>query len=85
MKESKFDDIRPYNAEEFPEAMQRIANSSSFPILASFVYPGEPLEEVRQRIANYKNVYEFQSQMFLIKPLRCYLQGRSLFQNSSII
>ena len=62
MKESKFDDIRPYNAEEFPEAMQRIANSSSFPILASFVYPGEPLEEVRQRIANYKNVYEFQSQ-----------------------
>ena len=62
MKESQFDDIRPYNAEEFPEAMQRIANSSSFPILASFVYPGEPLEEVRQRIANYKNVYEFQSQ-----------------------
>ena len=44
MKESQFDDIRPYNAEEFPEAMQRIANSSSFPILASFVYPGEPLE-----------------------------------------
>ncbi len=62
MKESQFDDIRPYNAEEFPKAMQRIANSSSFPILASFVYPGEPLEEVRQRIANYKNVYEFQSQ-----------------------
>ena len=62
MKQSKFDDIRPYNEEEFPEAMQRIANSSSFPILASFVYPGEPLEEVRQRIANYKNVYEFQSQ-----------------------
>lgn len=62
MKESQFDNIRPYNAEEFPKAMQRIANSSSFPILASFVYPGEPLEEVRQRIANYKNVYEFQSQ-----------------------
>ena len=62
MKESKFDDIRPYNAEEFPEAMQRIANSSSFPILASFVYPGEPLEEVRQRIAGYKNAHDFQSQ-----------------------
>ena len=62
MKESKFDDIRPYNAEEFPEAMQRIANSCSFPILASFVYPGEPLEEVRQRIAGYKNAHDFQSQ-----------------------
>ena len=29
MKESQFDDIRPYNAEEFPKAMQRIANRCS--------------------------------------------------------
>ena len=62
MTESKFDDIRPYNAEEFPAAMKRIAESTSFPLLASYVYPGEPIEEVRQRIANYKSVYEFQSQ-----------------------
>lgn len=57
-----FDDIRPYNTEEFPLAMKRIAESTSFPLLASYVYPGEPIEEVRQRIAGYKNVHDFQTQ-----------------------
>ncbi len=55
-----FDDIRPYNAEEVPAAMRRIANSSSFPILASYVYPEEPIEQVRERIAGYQTVREFQ-------------------------
>ena len=59
---NNFDDIRPYNAEEFPAAMKRIAASTSFPLLASYVYPGEPIEEVRQRIANYQNVHDFQTQ-----------------------
>jgi len=62
MNISDFDDIRPYNPDEIPAAMQRIANSSSFPILAAYVYPGEPLEEVRKRIANYQTVREFQSE-----------------------
>ncbi len=62
MNITDFDDIRPYTPDEIPEAMQRIANSSSFPILAAYVYPGEPLEKVRNRIANYKTVEEFQSE-----------------------
>lgn len=62
MEITQFDDIRPYNAEEIPAAMERIANSSSFPLLASYVYPDEPLEEVRERIANYKTVREFQTE-----------------------
>ncbi|WP_311550207.1 1-acyl-sn-glycerol-3-phosphate acyltransferase [Prevotella aurantiaca] len=62
MEITQFDDIRPYNAEEIPAAMKRIANSSSFPLLASYVYPDEPLEEVRERIANYKTVREFQTE-----------------------
>ena len=60
--ENKFDDIRPYNAEEFSEAMKRIAASTSFPLLASYVYPEEPIEVVRQRIAGYTNVHDFQTQ-----------------------
>ena len=60
METTKFDDIRPYNVEEIPAAMMRIANSSSFPLLASYVYPDEPLEKVRERISNYKTVREFQ-------------------------
>lgn len=62
MNISDFDDIRPYNPDEIPGAMQRIAESSSLPILAAYVYPGEPLEEVRNRIANYRTVKEFQSE-----------------------
>lgn len=39
IKNPKFDDIRPYYEEEIPAAMQRIADSDVFPLLASFVYP----------------------------------------------
>lgn len=62
MTDNRFDDIRPYRDDEIPAAMQRIANSTSFPLLASYVYPDEPLDAVRERIANYKNIKEFQSE-----------------------
>lgn len=58
--DSRFDDIRPYDEEEIPAAMQRIASCDAFPLLASFVYPGEPLEAVRQRISSFTTVREFQ-------------------------
>ncbi len=62
METMNFDDIRPYNPEEIPAAMQRIASSPSFPILAAYVYPDEPLDEVRNRIASYTTVKEFQTE-----------------------
>lgn len=60
MNITDFDDIRPYNPDEFLEAMQRIAHSSSFPILSAYVYPEESVKEIRQRITNYQTVREFQ-------------------------
>ena len=62
IKESKFDDIRPYYDEEIPAAMQRIASSTSFPLLASYVYPEESVEKVRQRIVGYTNIHDFQTE-----------------------
>ena len=59
-KDPRFDDIRPYYEEEIPAAMQRIANSDVFPLLSSFVYPGEPLEDIRKRISGFTNVRDFQ-------------------------
>lgn len=59
---AEFDDIRPYDEEEIPDAMQRIANSTSFPILAAYVYPGEPLDEVKKRISGYTSVADFQNE-----------------------
>ena len=60
IKNSKFDDIRPYYQDEIPAAMQRIADSEVFPLLASFVYPELPIEEVRQRVRSFQNTYDFQ-------------------------
>lgn len=62
MNNTKFDDIRPYYDEEIPEAMKRIAGSVSFPLLASYIYPDEAVESVRERIASFKTTYEFQSE-----------------------
>ena len=58
--ENKFDDIRPYYDEEIPAAMKRIAHSDAFPLLASFVYPEEPLESVRKRVESFQTTREFQ-------------------------
>lgn len=62
MKDTKFDDIRPYYEDEIPEAMGRIAASPSFPILSAYVYPDEPVSRVRQRVAGYKTVRQFQAE-----------------------
>ncbi len=59
-KNPKFDDIRPYYEDEIPAAMQRIANSDVFPLLASFVYPDHSIEDIRQRVMGFKTVREFQ-------------------------
>ena len=59
-KNPKVDDLRPYYEDEIPAAMQRISDCDAFPLLASFVYPKEPLEAVRNRIRSFKTVREFQ-------------------------
>ena len=60
MKNSKFDDIRPYYEDEIPMAMERLAKCDAFPLLASFVYPDEPMEDVRKRIRSFKTIRDFQ-------------------------
>lgn len=60
IKNPKFDDIRPYYEDEIPAAMSRIANCDVFPLLASFVFPHEPLEDVRKRVSSYSTTKEFQ-------------------------
>lgn len=58
-----FDDIRPYNDSEIPAAMHRIAQSELFPLLASYVYPGRDMEEVRSMIDSIKTTREFQEEV----------------------
>ncbi len=60
---TKFDDIRPFYDAEIPAAMQRIADSPHFPLLAQYVYPGQDIEEVRQLMRQFTNVYDFQHEV----------------------
>ncbi len=80
----KFDDIRPYYEDEIPAAMQRIAQSRSFPLLASYVFPEETIDEVRQRIRNYTNVYAFQSETMSMVNRRIIEQTITDFSCSGI-
>ena len=61
--ERDYNDIRPYCDEEIPAAMQRIADSASFPLLASYVFPEADIAEVRERIKTIHTIEEFQSQV----------------------
>ena len=57
---NKFDDIRPYTDEEIPDAMQRIVASTSFPLVASYVFPERTLDDVRKELLTYKTIRDFQ-------------------------
>ena len=57
---AKFDDIRPYNADELPAAMRRIAESELIPSIANYLMPGTDPEVFRNKIRNIKNIKELQ-------------------------
>jgi len=58
-----FDDLRPYVEEEIAPAMQRIADSEYFPIMAQFIFPEKDVEDVRNMVRKIRTTYEFQAQI----------------------
>lgn len=64
--ESRFDDIRPYNEEEVPAAMKRIAQSDAFALLASWVFPDQPIEQTRSMVAQIDNTWDFQRKVMYV-------------------
>ena len=60
MRMTEFDDIRPYNEDEIPEAVQRMADSEVIPAISDYLMPGVPPEVLRERIRNIKTIKEFQ-------------------------
>lgn len=63
---SKFDDIRPFYDAEIPAAMDRIAHSEYFQLLAQYVYPGQDIEKVRQLMRQFTTIRDFQ-----LEVMRC--------------
>lgn len=58
--DNKFDDIRPYNQDEFLEALQRISNHPNLVYINAFIYPGTPVELLQQKLRSIRSVYDFQ-------------------------
>ena len=60
MESNKFEEIRPYTDDEISAAMDRIAGSTSFPLLASYVFPDRNIDDVRSEVRSYKTIHDFQ-------------------------
>lgn len=78
-KDPRFDDIRPYYEEEIPDAMRRIASNPAFPILASFVFPDEDIEQVRTMVKNLSTTKEFQTSVMYEANRQIMRQSTSSF------
>ena len=63
MISNRFDDIRPYYDSEVPEALQRIAESPLFAIIASFVFPELDTQTAREKLIATRDTYRFQHQI----------------------
>ena len=63
MNNPAFDDLRPYIQAEIPPAMQRIAESEYFPVMAQFIFPGKNVEEVRNTVRQITTTHEFQMEI----------------------
>jgi len=58
-----FEDIRPYRDEEVPEVIGRILRDKGFTNLLRYVYPDEPLEPIKERVASVNTIADFQSRV----------------------
>lgn len=58
-----FLEIRPYTDQEIPAAMQRLVNNELIKPVASYIYPGRNLDEVKAQILSIKTIKDFQNQI----------------------
>ena len=58
-----FDEIRPYNDDEVPAAIQRVISNVYFPWLVNTLSPEKNLNDVKQSFLKIKTVQQFQEQI----------------------
>ncbi len=63
---SDFENIRPYVDREIPAAMERIAASELFPLIASYVFPDRNMEEVRSHVRGIDSIGRFQHEVMSV-------------------
>ena len=56
----EFDDIRPWEEDDLPEAYDRLLANEQFKSVLDYLYPGVPFDAVAKKMRSCKNGYEFQ-------------------------
>mgnify|MGYP005911008027 FL=1 len=56
----KYDSIRPFAPEELPEVFDRLVQNEQFCQVLAYLYPGVPVEAIRQKMRQCKTNLEFQ-------------------------
>ena len=56
----EFKDIRPFEPEELPEAIDRLFSSEQFRSILPYIFPEIPIETLHQKMKEVKNSMEFQ-------------------------
>lgn len=56
----KYDSIRPFEPEELPEVFDRLVQNEQFCQVLAYLYPGVPVEAIRQKMHLCKSNLEFQ-------------------------
>ena len=73
MEEYNFDNIRSYNTEEIPAAMERLCSQKPFMKVVSTLFPLMPKEQLKQRLLSFTTSNELQQQM--VYPFLQYLEA----------
>lgn len=56
----EFDEIRPFEPEELPQAYERLLANPQFRKVIEFVLPGVPFEMIEKKMYSCKTNFEFQ-------------------------
>ncbi len=65
MKEDLYSDIRPYNDDEIPAALERIVNDPFFVPAVNFAFPEADMERIREVVRTCKTVDEMQQRVMI--------------------
>ena len=79
-----FDDIRPYNNDELPAALQRIAQWQHFPQALRFIYANADIEAIKSKLLAVKTIHDFQATLMNDAILRIIRSTTSGFTHSGL-
>jgi len=65
MKEDLYGDIRPYNDDEIPAALERIVNDPFFVPAVNFAFPDADMERIREVVRTCKTVEQMQERIMI--------------------